>query len=120
VLLLGPPLMSIALATIVGASNLHVMPFAAFALGFGMGPMYPLLFSRVLHYGENGNIAFVLAGCGASFFPMLTGLVSGRTGSLRAGLLVPLTCTVLMACLGWMVVSRSRVRSGLRPPPDFL
>jgi fucose permease len=63
--------------------------------------MYPLLLALALRRGEGGNAIFVLAGAGASLLPLLTGLVSGWTGSLRAGLGVPLLGAFVMACLGW-------------------
>jgi fucose permease len=71
----------------------------ALLLGLAIGPMYPLLLSLALRRGEAGNMVFVAAGCGASLLPLLTGLVSGWTGSLRAGLGVPLVGAVVMGCL---------------------
>jgi fucose permease len=63
--------------------------------------MYPLLLALALRHGEGRNLIFVIAGAGASFLPLLTGLVSGWAGSLRAGLGVPLLGALTMACLGW-------------------
>ena len=76
----------------------------ALLLGLAIGPMYPLLLALALRRGEAGNIVFVLAGCGASLLPLLTGVVSDRTGSLRAGLGIPLAGSLLMATValaGW-------------------
>jgi hypothetical protein len=39
--------------------------------------MYPLLLALALRHGEGRNLIFVIAGAGASFLPLLTGLVSG-------------------------------------------
>jgi fucose permease len=68
---------------------------AAAALGFGTGPLYPLLVAAVLRHREQSAI-FVLAGIGASTLPLLTGSVAGWTHSLRAGLGVPLCAAVVM------------------------
>ena len=68
---------------------------AAGALGFGTGPLYPLLVAAVLRHRDQSAI-FVLAGIGASTLPLLTGSVAGWTHSLRAGLGVPLCAAVVM------------------------
>jgi len=70
-----------------------------FLVGFGLGPIYPLLLAIALQYSENTAIFFV-AGVGSAFFPWLTGIVSSSTSSLRIGLLVPLSASVFMLALG--------------------
>ena len=72
----------------------------ALLLGLAIGPMYPLLLALALRHGEASNVVFVMAGCGASLLPLLTGLVSKWSGSLRIGLGVPLVAAVVMGCLG--------------------
>ena len=74
----------------------------ALLLGLAIGPMYPLLLTLALGQGEAGNVVFVMAGCGASLLPLLTGLISKWSGSLRIGLSVPLIATFVMGCLGLM------------------
>ena len=96
----GPWLMSAALGILLLSRGGVSMLAGALLLGLAIGPMYPLLLALALRRGEAGNIVFVLAGCGASLLPLLTGLVSGRTGSLRAGLCVPLIGALTMATLG--------------------
>ncbi|WP_263355140.1 MFS transporter [Acidicapsa acidisoli] len=70
-----------------------------FLVGFGLGPVYPLLLAIALQFSDNSAIFFV-AGLGSAFFPWLTGIVSSSTSSLRTGLVVPLTASVLMLILG--------------------
>jgi FHS family glucose/mannose:H+ symporter-like MFS transporter len=103
---LSPWLMSVALALLVAANGGSLVLVAALLLGLGVGPMYPAVLALVLHRGEGGNAVFVAAGIGASVLPLLTGLVSGWTGSLRFGLCVPLVGALIMALCGWMVTRR--------------
>ncbi len=72
--------------------------FAAFLLGFGIGPTYPLLLAATARFHQGGAI-FFLAGVGAASLPWLTGLVSGHNSSLRAGFAVPLAATILTLLL---------------------
>lgn len=78
----------------------HGWPFllAAGALGFGIGPTYPLLLAWALRRHPGGPI-FFLAGAGSACLPWLTGLVSTRTGSLRTGFAVPAAATFVMIVL---------------------
>ncbi len=71
---------------------------AAFGIGFGIGPTYPLLLAWALDYERDGAL-FFLAGVGSALLPWLTGLVSGRSASLRTGLAVPVAGTLLMLAL---------------------
>ncbi len=85
----------------------------ALLLGLGVGPMYPALLARVLERGEAGNAVFVVAGVGSSVLPLVTGVVSGWTGSLRMGLGVPLAGVMVMAVCGWMAGRGASFGSGL-------
>ena len=112
-LALNPWLIAAGLALLVSTGNLvsngdpvfngnqAAILVAALLIGFGVGPMYPSLLALVLERGEGGNAVFVMAGVGAAVFPLLTGLVSGWTGSLRLGLCVPLAGALVMAWCGW-------------------
>jgi fucose permease len=71
---------------------------AAFCLGFGIGPTYPLLLSWTLRFQQSGAI-FFLAGVGSACLPWLTGVVSTHHHSLRVGLAVPMIATLLMATM---------------------
>ena len=96
----GPWLMSAALGILLISTGGTSMLVGASLLGLAIGPMYPLLLALALRHGEGGNVVFVVAGCGASLLPLLTGLVSKWSGSLRIGLGVPLVAAVIMGCLG--------------------
>ncbi len=70
---------------------------AAFCLGVGIGPTYPLLLGWALQF-ERGGAIFFLAGLGSACLPWLTGVVSAARGSLRMGLAVPMVgCLILLA-----------------------
>jgi FHS family glucose/mannose:H+ symporter-like MFS transporter len=100
----GPWLMSAALGILLISTGGAPMLAGALLLGLAVGPMYPLLLALALRHGEASNIVFVVAGCGASLLPLLTGMVSKWSGSLRIGLGVPLVAAVVMGCLslaGW-------------------
>ena len=87
-----------AMLLIASKASVGILP-GVFLVGFGLGPVYPLLLAIALQYSENTAIFFV-AGLGSAFFPWLTGTVSSSTSSLRVGLLVPLAASVLMLALG--------------------
>ncbi len=71
---------------------------AAFGIGLGLGPLYPLLLARALLHDESGNI-FFLAGLGSAILPWLTGALSQWSSSLRNGLLVPAAAALVMLLL---------------------
>jgi FHS family glucose/mannose:H+ symporter-like MFS transporter len=87
-----------ALLLIASKASLGMLS-GVFLVGFGLGPVYPLLLALALQFSDNSAIFFV-AGLGSAFFPWLTGIVSSSTSSLRTGLIVPLTASVLMLILG--------------------
>ena len=87
------------------------LPVEGFLLGFGLGPLYPLMLARVLKVRVTSAI-FVLAGLASSIMPWATGLLSQRSGSLRTGLLVPLLGAVLLTVTGWRVDGRGERRHG--------
>ena len=87
-----------AMLLIASKASVGILP-GVFLVGFGLGPVYPLLLAIALQYSENTAIFFI-AGLGSAFFPWLTGTVSSSTSSLRVGLLVPLAASVLMLALG--------------------
>jgi MFS transporter, FHS family, glucose/mannose:H+ symporter len=71
---------------------------AAFGIGMGLGPVYPLLLANVLRFEECGTI-FFLAGLGSACLPWMTGVVSQQRSSLRQGLIVPMTASLVMLAL---------------------
>jgi fucose permease len=87
-----------AVLLIASRVSLGILP-GVFLVGFGLGPVYPLFLAIALQYSENTAIFFV-AGLGSAFFPWLTGIVSNSASSLRTGLVVPLSASILMLVLG--------------------
>jgi len=81
-------------------------PAALFAgalfAGLGLSSLYPIWVAWLTKwFGERsrkiGGVMFALAAAGASTMPALVGIVSRYAGSLRIGLLVPLTgCAVML------------------------
>lgn len=108
----GPWLMSAALSVLLISTGGASMLAGALLLGLAIGPMYPLLLTIALRQGEAGNVVFVMAGCGASLLPLLTGLVSKWSGSLRIGLGVPLVAAVVMGCLA---LAGRRLKDAISP-----
>ena len=87
-------------ASVLLLASRHGWPFllAAGALGFGIGPTYPLLLAWALRRHPGGAI-FFLAGVGSACLPWLTGFVSTRSGSLHTGFVVPAAATLVMIAL---------------------
>jgi len=74
------------------------------AAGLGLAAIYPILIAwMVKAFGERsrriGAILFALAAMGGAVMPWFVGLTSTGTGSLRAGLLVPLAGCLAMFTL---------------------
>jgi len=91
-----------AVGTLLVAHQSSLTLMAAFVVGFAAGPMYPLLLSLVYKY-DSGNKTYVLAGLGAASLPLMTGLLSTASGSLRAGLAAPFAAAAAMAIAGAFV-----------------
>jgi len=91
-----------AVGTLLVAHQSSLTLMAAFVVGFADGPMYPLLLSLVYKY-DSGNKTYVLAGLGAASLPLMTGLLSTASGSLRAGLAAPFAAAAAMAIAGAFV-----------------
>jgi FHS family glucose/mannose:H+ symporter-like MFS transporter len=106
-LVLGQSLATVLLGTVLLIavdSRVGILP-RVFLIGFGLGPIYPMLLSIALQYSENSTIFFV-AGLGSAILPWLTGIVSSSTSSLRNGLLVPCAASALMLFLGFRLLIR--------------
>jgi fucose permease len=93
------------LLLIATTASAGILP-GVFLVGVGLGPVYPLLLATALRYSDRTPIFFI-AGLGSAFLPWLTGIVSSATSSLRLGLLVPVTASVLMLGLGLRVAGLS-------------
>jgi FHS family glucose/mannose:H+ symporter-like MFS transporter len=98
---------------IASTVRLGILP-GIFLIGFGLGPVYPLLLAIALQYSEKTAIFFV-AGLGSAFLPWLTGIVSSATSSLRLGLLVPMFASLVMLGLGLHVIRLSS-QAYFKPP----
>jgi fucose permease len=89
-------LMAAASSVLFAASTSTLALLAsACLLGFGIGPVYPLLLSWALPFHRGGPI-FFLAGIGSASLPWITGMVSTHWRSLHVGFSVPLTASALM------------------------
>jgi MFS transporter, FHS family, glucose/mannose:H+ symporter len=93
---------------------LQARTFASIAVsvttaGLGLAAIYPILVAWLVKaFGERsrriGAIMFALAGMGGAVMPWFVGLTSTGTGSLRAGLLVPLAgCLTMLALIATML-----------------
>jgi len=90
------PALALSLASVVWLVAPHsraVVLTAVAVAGAGFGPVFPVGVSRMLgRVSDHRNTGWVFAmtASGGAVLPWLTGLVSTRTGSLRAGFFVPL------------------------------
>jgi MFS transporter, FHS family, glucose/mannose:H+ symporter len=93
---------------------LRMATFATIAIGIavaglGFAAVYPIIIAwMVTVFGQRsrriGGVMFALAAMGGATMPWLVGLVSTKTDSLRAGLLVPLAgCIAMLACMAAMI-----------------
>jgi FHS family glucose/mannose:H+ symporter-like MFS transporter len=97
----------VAIATVLLVTQVHgaALLGTSFLLGFGLGPLYPILLARTMMFYQGGEI-FFLAGVSSAVMPWLTGAMSKRYVSLHAGLVVPAAGAVALLLLGL----RSRLR----------
>lgn len=78
----------------------------AFLAGLGLASIFPILIAWLSNwYGTRarkvGGVMFALAALGSALVPPLVGVVSRYAGSLRIGLLVPLTgCAIMLTIIG--------------------
>lgn len=84
--------------------------FGAFLIGFGVGPIYPLLLAVTLPK-VRGNVIFLMGGVGSALFPWLTGTLSVRAQSLHVAMIVP-----SITAIGLLLLAGGVVRS-LHPSP---
>ena len=96
----APMLMIAGTLLLVFRNNGATVMAGALLVGFGVGPLYPLILGLVLDRGEARTLVFLAGGIGGSTLPLLTGVVSDRAGSLAVGLGVPLTASIAMSLLG--------------------
>jgi fucose permease len=103
VVLVGLFVACLAILVLVFSHQAQPMTGAAMAVGFGLAPVFPITIALLSQFHEmEKKVAgpmFALAGLGGAVMPWLVGLVSTWSGSLRAGLLVPLVATMLLLWL---------------------
>lgn len=87
-------LVAVSAVSLVATQSISGVLLAAFGMGVGLGPVYPLLLAKALLYDESGNI-FFLAGLGSGTLPWMTGALSQGTSSLRTGFLVPVAAALV-------------------------
>jgi MFS transporter, FHS family, glucose/mannose:H+ symporter len=105
----GLMLAAAGICLLLQARTFAIVAICASAAGLGLAAIYPILIAWLVKaFGESsrrvGAIMFALAGFGGATMPWLVGLMSTRTGSLRAGLLVPLIgCVAMFALIATMI-----------------
>ena len=104
VLVLGLTLAIVSNAILLWLANISGAAICLVGAGLGFACIFPLLVSSLTeHYGKRarsvGSIVFALASLGGATIPWLVGFTSSHVGSLRAGLVVPLTACVVILCL---------------------
>jgi fucose permease len=99
------PALALALAAVawlVAPHSTAVVLTAVAVAGAGFGPVFPVAVSRMLGRVKdhrNTGWVFAVTASGGAVLPWLTGLISTRTGSLRAGFLVPLAALAAILLL---------------------
>jgi fucose permease len=104
----------VGIVLIIGARSPRMAIFGLAIAGLGCSSIYPIYISWFSKwYGTAarrlGGVVFSTASLGASALPWLVGFISTRIGSLRIGLLVPLSGCFVM----WGLLTMLR-RRGLR------
>ncbi len=89
------------IAMLLWTSTLPGVIGAALITGLSFSTLYPITVARLSQrFGvaarSIGAVMFSLAAVGPAMIPWLVGVVSHSTGSLRAGLLLPLAATVVL------------------------
>jgi len=90
---------------LIALSNTPSLLYIGAAIaGFGLAPQYPIFVTWLAAIFKQdspwiGSLFFAAAGIGGGAVPWLVGIVSANTGSLRAGLYIPLFITVFMIFL---------------------
>lgn len=104
VLILGLMLAVVCNASLLWISSPGSAAIPLVGAGLGFAAVFPVLVASMVGiFGEEakrlGPITLVGANLGGATIPWLLGFTSTKTGSLQAGLLVPLICCVLMIAI---------------------
>ena len=89
------------IALMLWAPSLSGVIVGALITGLSFATLYPITVARLSHrFGvaarSIGSVMFSLAAVGPAVIPWMVGVISQATGSLRAGLLLPLGATVIL------------------------
>jgi fucose permease len=100
----GLALAGIACCFVLGASRFSAIAGSCLIAGLGLAGVFPIAMSWLSEYCGFTNyqlagVVLALGGLGGGVFPWLVGLTSDALGNLRAGLVVPLLCVILILCL---------------------
>ena len=98
---------------LLSQSSLAVL-LAASVTGLGLAPLFPLIVSfgaEPLLARRSSGWVFASAGLGGALLPWLTGQVSTRFGSLRVGLILPASASVLIVALSLARLGRGKLLS---------
>jgi FHS family glucose/mannose:H+ symporter-like MFS transporter len=104
----GLILAAVGICLLLRARSFANIAICVSAAGLGFAGIFPILVAWLVKaYGRNsrriGAIMFSFAGLGGATMPWLVGLTSTGTGSLRAGLLLPLAgCLVMFTLIASM------------------
>jgi fucose permease len=105
---------------LVSHSPIAIVLFATFA-GLALGPIFPLCLARVLYVTNDSPKAkwvFAISGSGGALFPLMTGQISAYTGSLRAGMVVPVLALGAMIILHRLELTGHFCIEGTKRAPD--
>jgi fucose permease len=99
--LAGLLLASGGVVVLIAANTLASVVTGAGLAGLALAPIYPILVAWLKHQlgvaaTRVGGAMFAMASLGGATVPWLVGFASTHMGTLKAGLVVPLTTTVLM------------------------
>lgn len=101
VLQAGFTLASVGIGCLLWVPSLPGVIGGTLLTGLSYAALYPITVARLSHrFGvaarSIGSVMFALAAIGPAMIPWMVGMISQTTGSLRAGLAVPLVGTLLL------------------------
>ena len=116
--LVGLLLAVLGVATLLAADSLPVVVAGAGLAGLGLGPVFPITVAILSHHfgslaSRVAGLMFALSGLGGATLPWLVGFLSTHSGSLKAGLVVPLLGSLGMSAL-YLANLRATTSTGLR------
>jgi FHS family glucose/mannose:H+ symporter-like MFS transporter len=99
----GLTVAGLAMCILVASSRWQSIIVAGFIIGFGLAAVFPITIAQLSRFRSaekrSAGPMFALAGLGGATMPWLVGAVSTCSGSLQAGLMVPLLGTGILLWL---------------------